>query len=355
MLIRIENNLNNPLSVSFLDSNIKEFKKLIDEGANVNCLSNSGNLLIDEVFRYLPIKSCSEYLKKLLENDVFLGELESKGFLSGVISHCDFDCLKILLDKGFSVDGLEAKKNGYDLPIFTAIGELCNGKDTISFDKIHLLLEHNLDLSVVDYDGTPVLGFLIKNSSMDVVTGILPSFISKGCNLHQTNQNNFGLFHYGIQYNMGVEFFDVLLKNKVDINLACGKGNTPLMIGIMFDRLEIVDYLLKNKVDINFANNSGVTSLMVAADFSPKSFFTLLDHGADIFAVDNNGQTALHRLARSCCLSKENVGIFKKHKDMLLLENKNGISVLDIIKKKNGKKEWKELFDLTKTAIPSLC
>jgi len=78
--------------------------------------------------------------------------------------------------------------------------------------------------------------------------------------------------------------------NCIDLN-----GNTPLMLAIMFNNIQIVELLFYYGADVNIQNEFGFTALILAACFDRTQILPLLvKHGVDINKTDLYQRTALH-------------------------------------------------------------
>ena len=91
----------------------------------------------------------------------------------------------------------------------------------------------------------------------------------------------------------------ILLKNKIDINKRDALGRTPLLFALLYDRTQCAKMLLDQGADyFSLANDQGKTLLMVAAERrNIEGLKLLLNAGANIFAKDNRGWTALTHAA----------------------------------------------------------
>ncbi len=90
-----------------------------------------------------------------------------------------------------------------------------------------------------------------------------------------------------------------LLKNKIDINKRDALGRTPLLFALLYDHTQCAEMLLDQGAHyFLLANDQGKTLLMVAAERrNIEGLKLLLRAGANIFAQDNRGWTALTHAA----------------------------------------------------------
>ena len=83
----------------------------------------------------------------------------------------------------------------------------------------------------------------------------------------------------------------ILLSRNPDLNVRDNNGNTALIVAAA-DHSEAVPILLAKGADVNATNVAGATALMFAVT-SPRNIKTLLEHGADSNARDNDGWSVL--------------------------------------------------------------
>jgi hypothetical protein len=96
---------------------------------------------------------------------------------------------------------------------------------------------------------------------------------------------------------------ETLLQGGADPNVRSPNGNTPLhslcldLGGTperMHERMELVNVLIAAKADVNARNQANMTPLMLAVQWNqPEIVRTLLQHGADVSAVNEQGRNAM--------------------------------------------------------------
>ncbi len=86
-----------------------------------------------------------------------------------------------------------------------------------------------------------------------------------------------------------------LIKQKVNLNIKENiLGNTPLMIAVLSNNLNIVNLLINAKVNLDIKNNHGLTALMLAIlNFRNEIAKSIINAGAKLDIKDNFGNTAL--------------------------------------------------------------
>lgn len=118
---------------------------------------------------------------------------------------------------------------------------------------------------------------------------------------------------------------DLLLKAGADVNKTAyfqtGMNRTPLHMAVEFMQVPVVKLLLKNKANLEARLSDGKTVLLFAASRgSFDSCQLLLEAGADLQAIDNQGNNVLHIAA----------GAFNSESKLLALLVAKGIKVNSI-------------------------
>jgi len=86
-----------------------------------------------------------------------------------------------------------------------------------------------------------------------------------------------------------------LLDQGIDIESRDSKGNTPLIVATMKNRIRTVKFLLSRGADINAVNKKGLSPIHIAIyKNKPSMVFELMERGANLSAQDANGHSPLH-------------------------------------------------------------
>lgn len=89
--------------------------------------------------------------------------------------------------------------------------------------------------------------------------------------------------------------FDILLKNKIDVNMRDPLGRTPLHHAVFYRDIDTTTHLLEHGADPNIQDHDGKTPLHLAIRWgSLERVKLMLEHGADPNIRDHNGKTPLH-------------------------------------------------------------
>ncbi|GAB6032880.1 hypothetical protein CHUAL_012078 [Chamberlinius hualienensis] len=229
------------------------------------CLSTGETLL--HLSNKLPIN----IVKKLIKNGADVNSMHKWG---GTPLHIaaysrKFNLIELLIKNGANINAKNVKQQ---TPLLMCI-------TTSSFIISCFLLENGADVNTADdEDVTPLMSVNYNEFSTDIVT------------------------------------INILIKYGVDINAKNLKGETALFYAIKKYDKKAVNILLEHGADVNSADINGVTPLMFVCnkeiDYSHEEGFSrvldfdyykcandminiLVDHGADLNAIDLNGYSAL--------------------------------------------------------------
>lgn len=92
-----------------------------------------------------------------------------------------------------------------------------------------------------------------------------------------------------------------LIESGVDLNEKNCTGLTPLIESIALDQTEIAEKLILAGASTKVGDGLNTVPLMIASTYCREPIVSLLlDHGADVNAVDKNGSSALMHSAQNC-------------------------------------------------------
>jgi len=247
---------------------------LIAHSADVNSGTSDGwtpLLLIanknnskDEV---LISKLVTEFIKAGADID----HKNSNGYTAVFIAteHNKKTLLKVLLDKGADPD--IRKKSGW-----TALMKAINMGDKALFN---LLLSANASPNVKDGDGWNALHLTVNKSN-------------KGSDV------------------INVEFAKALLKNGADKNAQTNRGETPLSLAVLNNRMKVFDVLIESGVNLNLSSENGWTPLMRAVNLGYVDMATaILNAKADVNKTEKGGWSALHLTVDGDTKSSERINL----------------------------------------------
>jgi hypothetical protein len=245
------------------ESSLRKIKQLIKAGANVDLLTWIRVGLVD-------------------------GSSSRLSLLQLAIQKEDVDLARLLLQGGARVTGLAE-----------ALTELsaCGSK---RLAMVQLLLDYGADVNQAgecsSFRKLPLMVAPIKCFSGES-TSLFERLIALGADVNALSPLDY------TPLGLAAAFGDLnrcrlLVAHGADINLPNSRGQTPLMVllteYVTDSAVDVVRFLLDEGADVNLADHEGETPLMVAVRDGEKELIQiLLEHRADLYAVNNRGQSAL--------------------------------------------------------------
>jgi len=138
----------------------------------------------------------------------------------------------------------------------------------------------------------------IKHGNTDLCEWL----IEHGAPLNKLSVSKWTLLHLAMLWEQ-VEIAEILLKHGANAN-AIANNKPPIALSCMDRYNELVDVLLKYGADLNARNSLGNTALHLVHWINTKFLTKLVNSGADINAPNIDGQTPLHLTAtRADCIT----------------------------------------------------
>lgn len=146
-------------------------------------------------------------------------------------------------------------------------------------ETVEKILKENSNLSQKIVNPDTIFNLVINSDSIKMAE----LFIDYGVNIHLTK--------YPFAWVKSLEMGEFLISKGIDINKKDEHGKTALF---RMNDSEIFNMLINNGANINITENSGSTPLLTALSRGKLDWaITLIEKGADISAVSNNGYNAL--------------------------------------------------------------
>ena len=372
----------NPLFEAYDNADINQFKKLIDQGEDINCIGDNQESLIKYVIRNQEyITNNKEFFDLLIDKGVDLspnGSNDGLLTLSMIRQHDSYYTRKLLENKvnpnSFGMH-TPASRNAFDN--FPGRGSTAYGPpifDAIflgSTEYVKLFIEYNFDVNMCDHENRSVMEYFIRSCSFDKKNSseMFSLFIDYGADLDMPDTMGANLLGTIIRCEK-YHLLEILFEKYPNINLNHRnfEGVTPLMMAVSNGDIDSVKLLIKKGADLNYYNQNGENALIIAV-FENKTeiFKLLLDAGADLLTKnkDNNDNTILHSLverANKFVINANNYSWFdnyykitaKKQPELLSIKNNKGETPIDIFKGKSRYcDEKRKLFNQLKTKYVS--
>ena len=199
------------------------------------------------------------------------------------------DDMKFLLDHGADVDALD---NNHSTPLHLAL-------HSGSAEAARLLLEYGASMHVKNKQDQTPLQFLISDPLPNDYIDIIRLILERGEDVDSMNGNHSTMLHVAVQ-RASLEIVHLLLGYGVNVNARDENGQTPLhgaMDNIkddMEDHFFATLLLLDHGADVDALNNFYSTPLSLAAHSgSIKATRLLLEYGASVHLQDIEGRTPL--------------------------------------------------------------
>jgi ankyrin repeat protein len=272
---------------------------LLKRGANINARDASGMTpLLHSVVQYMSeaggVISHVEVVQFLLDHRADVRAVDEKGETALIKTVGVFrgspEVVRSLLAKGVQINAQD--KKGTTALMVAAY----NGKD----DVVTLLLEKGADPDLKDNDGLTALDYSINNGQIKMArtlfgrsTGSKHEYKSEAELLAAVN--NAALLSAVTRSNLA----DVktLLAAGANIETRSRANETPLMLAVQYSygRDEVTNYLIEKGADLNAVDTNGNTALMLAISRNNgEAVKQLLTHKAAVTVLNNDRQSPLH-------------------------------------------------------------
>jgi uncharacterized protein len=201
------------------------------------------------------------------------------------------DQMKILIDHGAKVNYQD--QNGISA-LWLAIPDL---------DKTTLLLDHGADPQLRSKEGYTVL---VKLAAIPGTIKIFHLLMERGADLRKSAPDNYLIYNAASSGDTSV--LGLLIRAGLKVNDTVSYGDRPINNAIYFRSFETLKMLVDSGADLNTRPSPtiflqqlhGFTPLMYAALANDRrSFYYLLEHGADPKLRSKSGYTALMLLQQS--------------------------------------------------------
>lgn len=258
-------------------------KLLIDHGGDISAVDNCGMTPMHRVSG-LGTRQTDKTAKLLIDHGADMSTANSGGRtpLHEALIYQANEIAKLLINHG--ADILATNYNG-ETPLHMALSH--PNKETTEIAK--LLIDHGASISAVDNRGRTPLHTALADPNKET-NEIAKLLIDYGADISAVDSSGRTPLHTALS---------IQTKELAEIIFVCDDnlGVTSYVVVSAYSRNEIAKILIDHNADVSAVDNSGQTPLHGAATWSKEIVQLLIDHNADISAVDNDGQTPLHKAA----------------------------------------------------------
>ena len=158
-------------------------------------------------------------------------------------------------------------------------------------ETLQEIIDHVADVNVVNKKGRTALLLSCFNGHMDSVTVLLEA----GADPTIADEEGLSCLQAAIYGNSSKDTLQSLIDRGAHIDARKGNGSNALLSACGTGQLESVRFLLEAGADVFIVNNDGTTSLLAAVHgrCSKDILQKIMHHGVDVNAINSSSQTAL--------------------------------------------------------------
>jgi len=276
---------------------------LLKKGADINGSDEKGRTpLLHSVVQYMSeaggVISHPEIVKRLLERGANVQAQDQNGdnalMLTTNVYRGEPEIVRVLVEKGIKLDAQNKKGTS---ALMIAAG---NGKT----DVVNLLLDKGANLNLADVDGRTALDYAISSGEIELAKALFKRAASSKNNYKSEAEmlhavTNAALMEAASRGNLNE--VKKQLAAGAEINTRSPAGLTPLMLALFYGsgHDEVINFLIESGADLNAVDVNGNTGLMIAIERnSNEGVVALINHKAAVYVKNNEGRTALHIAAK---------------------------------------------------------
>ncbi len=272
------------------DDGLEVVSLLINAKIDVEASDDDGQTALDLAFGSRACKVARLILKQGANRKAYVDH-DGETWLFQAAKDNDQVVAELLLEEGIEV---ETKNKAGETALFVAVW---NSQEP----SVRILLDHgaNPQIALTEGTGQTVLHHATKNAKPSIVKMLLRA----GANTEARDLSGCTPLHWDIFWKeQNHQILELLLEWKADTNAQDNEGNTPLHLTVYHRQPQKMQILLDGVSDptlhTNTRKQNGRTPLHELAnngyDVYSELLQQLLDHGAEIDAQDEDGNTALH-------------------------------------------------------------
>ena len=259
---------------------------LVEHGSDVNIADKDGITALMEasIMGHLPV------VELLLQKGATLDATANSGVtaLWLAASEGQVAIVQYLITQGANIGN--TRNDGITALMSSSIGG--------HYDVVQLLVQSGADVTVTDMDGSTPLMNAAENGTMAIVELISTAVEYDPKYMNAISQSGYTALIIASAHGH-TEIVRYLLEHNVDPTIVAPSEVTPLMYAAASNRVDVMKVLVEvGKVDIEAKHNNGGTAVLEAATGSAvEALQYLIEVGANIEFVDDDGVTPLMAIA----------------------------------------------------------
>lgn len=316
---------NAPIHLAVENEDVARIKECIAKKANLNVLNKQGYLPLEMIAVKHSDHMSFDYRKPLSTSDLEIIRilLEAKADANGkrhdgsalnmAARTGSFEAMKLLMPVTLKKDYLDDiyvhhKWTKKALPWYVPL--MFDSQSSADWlDILNLLLKEGADLNQPNVSGSTVLHRLMRYFSYDYKEKDfaenlkqLEFLLAHGADSKLRDENGYTALHVLFNQFVGfeesphfIQVIDLFINQGFDVSdatlMRSRAGTSLLHMATVKNQIKVIEYLLEKKADINLTDHKGRTPLHCAAGGHPAVTKVLIEHGANLDAIDQEGLT----------------------------------------------------------------
>eukprot|EP00127_Corallochytrium_limacisporum_P003704 Clim_evm36s152 gene=Clim_evmTU36s152 len=217
------------------------------------------------------------------ERQAWILALHNTCLIQAIARRMSTDRVAYHLDNGADVDMIGPYLDDDEIPLLVACLQLADIPLVKTILRFQPKPYHLLARPAVKKLGIKAVYELMQIYNIPVNTGAI-------------DQYGGTIIHFATEVGDEQLIQTILAKYRSIVNVGNAQGETPMMVAIRKNEMNLVSFFLKSGANVNVATKNGRTALHLACANRMKrlAFKLLYDHGATADILDANGRSVLH-------------------------------------------------------------
>jgi ankyrin repeat protein len=267
------------------ESQIKNVRKLIARGADINVVDNQEMNALH--YASWSVKVNTEVIDLLISEgvDVNAQTLDGKTALLYACKESQIKNVKRLIDCRANVN--LADNNGMNALHYASWSV------NVNTEVIDLLIRNGVKVNAETAEGKTALLYACKENQIANVRKL----IKNGADVNMVDDQRMNALHYACwSVNVNTEIIDLLIRSGVKVNAETTEGTTALLYACKENQIANVSKLIENGADVKTVDDQRMNSLHYACsslNVNTEVIGLLISYGVDVNAKTREGKTAL--------------------------------------------------------------